>query len=533
MLGPVELSSSGRQLALGTPKQKAVLTLLLARAGTVITVEDLIDELWEGEPPASAVANVRQYANTLRRLLADQGGAPVLDRLGQGYRLTVDPATFDLSRFRDLTTSGRDALAAGDADSAVTFFDEGLGLWRGRPAADVTAGGWLTGWRTALQEERWSAVEDRAEALLALGRAEHVSTQLRDLLSAEPMRERGHALLVRARYQAGDVAGALASVEAARRVLADELGVEPGPELAELQQAVLRRDPALTVPPQRAVASAPPRPAAPAMEIVVPRQLPRDVTGFVGRAIHLRRLDSLLPDPSGGLPAGVVVVSAIAGTAGVARPLWRCTGRTGWPTGSPMVSSTSTCAASTWRRARWRPPRRCAGFLDAYGVPPGRVPAGLDAQVALYRSLLAGRRVLVVLDNARSAEQVRPAAARVAGLSGRGDQPGRADLPGRHRRGPSAVAGRAARSRGAATAGPASGCQAGGRGAGGGGGRSSRPAPACRWRWASRPPGPSRQISRWPASPPSWGPPAGGWTRWTPGTPPARYGRCSPGRTTR
>ena len=283
-----------------------------------------------------------------------------------------------------------------------------LGLWRGSLAADVVVGPVLAGWRVAVAEERLCAMEDRAEALIALGAHDRVSTQMREVLAGEPLRERSHALLIRARYQAGDVAGALAAFDAARRVLAEELGVEPGPELSGLQHAVLNRDPTLAGPIRPGPATA--AVAAPAGtrsgQSVVPRQLPADVAGFAGRAAYLRRLDVLLPGEQD--VSSAVVISAIAGTAGIGKTAlavhWAHRVADRFPDGQLYVNLRGFDPAG----APMVPAEAVRGFLDALGVPPERLPSSLDAQAALYRSLLAGKRMLVLLDNARDAEQVRP-----------------------------------------------------------------------------------------------------------------------------
>jgi DNA-binding SARP family transcriptional activator len=406
VLGPVEVYGSGRALPLGTPKQQTAFALLLVRAGTVVPVDDLVAELWEDDPPASAVANVRMYANNLRRVLMTASGAPILTRVGDGYRLMVDPAGFDLAIFRRLTGEARAAYARGDLAGAVSRFDEALVQWRGSPAAGVPAGRSLAAWRVAVQEERLSSVEDRAEALLGLNAHSVVCSQMAEVLSVEPLRERSHAMLIRARYQAGDVAGALAAYDVARRLLAEELGVEPGDELTRLQKAVLNRDPSLT--PAQVVAAGP-DPAGPSRPAIVPRQLPADVPGFTGRAAHLRRLDQLLPDSgqTGTAPAAVVI-SAIAGTAGIGKTAlavhWAHRVADRFPDGQLYVNLRGFDPTGS----PTDPADAVRGILTAYGVAPAQIPATLDAQAALYRSLLAGRRVLVVLDNARDAEQVRP-----------------------------------------------------------------------------------------------------------------------------
>jgi DNA-binding SARP family transcriptional activator len=168
-LGPFELYCGGRVVTLGAPKQKVVLALLVARANQTVPVCDLVNELWGDLPPASALANLRLYANNLRRLLAAGTGLPLVTRRGTGYVLVIDESLIDVYHFRASIRHGRAALLQGTYESAITYFDAGLRLWRGPVAADLPLGRLLTGWRAALKEERLSAVEDRDDALLRLG----------------------------------------------------------------------------------------------------------------------------------------------------------------------------------------------------------------------------------------------------------------------------------------------------------------------------------------------------------------------------
>ncbi|HEU5109649.1 MAG TPA: BTAD domain-containing putative transcriptional regulator, partial [Micromonosporaceae bacterium] len=379
-----------------------MLALLLARAEVVVTVDQLVEELWEGEPPPSAVANVRMYAARLRHILAAHHGGPALAKVGGGYRLSIGAADYDLSAFRGLVGEARAALDGGDLEAAESLFDNALELRRGPPLADLTLGPGLTGWRTAIEEELLSAVEDRADAELRLGAHDRACTELPPVLAAYPLRERCHALLARARYQAGDVAGALAALTRARQILADELGIEPGEELSALQTAVLNRDPSLALPERVVrVAAGEPRPGA----ALVPRQLPADVPHFAGRGDYLRRLDGLLADADRS-PA-TVLISAIAGTAGVGKTAlalhWAHHIADRFPDGQLYINLRGFGPGPVLPAAE-----AVRGFLDSLGVPPERVPTSADAQSGQYRSLLADRRMLVVLDNALDADQVRP-----------------------------------------------------------------------------------------------------------------------------
>lgn len=407
VLGALELHDGALPSPIGSPKQKTALALLLVRAGTVVPVEEFVAELWEGRAPASALVNLRSYAAGLRRLLSAAANAPVLAKRGSGYVVTLDRAEFDLPRFRELTAAGRVALNAGELPVAGARLHEALGLWRGPALADVSLGPALTAWRVAVHEQRLAAMEDHVEVLLGLGAVDRAAEQARDLVGAAPLRERAYALLMRAQYQAGDVAGALAAYDAARRGLVEALGIEPGEELRRLQRAVLNRD---LAPPTRwtttgAVVS--PRRA----EAVVPRQLPADVAGFTGRSAYLGQLDSLLSEAmlsDGDGPPAAVVISAIAGTAGVGKTAlavhWAHRVADRFPDGQLYVNLRGFDPGG----AAMSPSEAVRALLEAFEVAPQRIPASLNGQVGLYRSMLAGRRVLIVLDNARDAEQVRP-----------------------------------------------------------------------------------------------------------------------------
>nr|MDT0659373.1 AfsR/SARP family transcriptional regulator [Micromonospora sp. DSM 115978] len=245
MLGPLWLSYGRRIVAVGGPKRKATLSLLLVRANTLVPVEELIDELWGAQIPKSAPHNVRLYIANLRHLLRPLPGASVINRHGSGYQLTCDPDDLDVGRFRALVAAGRRAAADNDWGVALARLENGVGLWRGRALADVPVRSALSAWCAAVEVEWLGANEDLIEALLRTGAPDRAASRASELLAVDPMRERGYALLMRARYQTGDVAGALAAFASARRYMAEQLGVEPGVNLRQLQSAILSRDPGL------------------------------------------------------------------------------------------------------------------------------------------------------------------------------------------------------------------------------------------------------------------------------------------------
>jgi DNA-binding SARP family transcriptional activator len=237
ILGPLELNVDGRRLPLGAPKQRVVAALLIVRTNEAVTVDEVIDEIWGDHPPRSARANARMYAANLRRQLYD-----LLDVHRDWYRLALPDHRVDLAEFRRAIGQARVLLNQRDFAAALGRLDAALTTWTGRPLADVPVGPTLRWWRSALIDEHLRAREDRAEALLGLGAYDQAWLQAGEVLAQEPLRERAHALHIRARYEAGDTAGALAAHHDARRILADELGLDPGPELSALHQAMLRGD---------------------------------------------------------------------------------------------------------------------------------------------------------------------------------------------------------------------------------------------------------------------------------------------------
>ncbi|WP_239159930.1 AfsR/SARP family transcriptional regulator [Virgisporangium ochraceum] len=398
VLGPLRVHLDGEPVSLGAKKQRTVLALLVARANRTVGLDDLIDEVWPDDPPESAVANVRTYAANLRRAFAAAGSPDVIVRSGDGYQLTLDPPTCDALVFDDLRQRAADARAGGDLAGSARLLEEAGRLWRGSALAGVAAGTRLRAYAAALDEAQLATVEELAEVRVDLGAAAAALPALRELVTAHPLRERAQALLMRALHRQGDVAAALRVYTEARAALVEHLGVEPGPVLRAAQREILA-----------ATAAEPPDPGPkePAPAPVRPAQLPGDLPAFTGRAGHLRQLDEALAASRNG-PSPAVLITAIAGTAGVGKTAlavhWAHRIRESFPDGQLYVnlrgfdpSGSPVGAAEALR-----------GFLDALGVAAERVPPDLAERAALYRSLLADRRLLVVLDNARDAGQVRP-----------------------------------------------------------------------------------------------------------------------------
>lgn len=275
ILGPVEVLVDGRAVRLGAPKQRALLAKLLLARGTVVSRDQLMDAIWGDEPPASAAASLQVYVHGLRSVL----GAERIERHGPGYRANLEECELDLDRFEGLVARAERALAAGDADDAASDVEAALALWRG-PAltdlADEPLGAVEAG---PLNDSRLRALEIRNEALLALGEHSALVAELERLISDEPYRERLHEQYVLALYRDGRQKEALEAYQAARRMLSEELGVEPGGGLRELERAILRHEPSLAAPEAR-------RPA-----VVL---LPASTTSLIGRRLEVTAVTSLL-----------------------------------------------------------------------------------------------------------------------------------------------------------------------------------------------------------------------------------------------
>jgi len=256
ILGPLEVWRDGRPVQIGGAKERALLAFLLLHAGEAVSVDRLIDELWGDSPPATARKSVQVRVAGLRRAL---GGDVLLTR-GDGYLVRLEPNQLDLLRFEQLLSEGRDALAVGNPSAAVTKLDEALALWRGPALADFTYESFAQPAIARLDDLRVHARELRVDAELDLGQHARVIRQLEDLVAARPFRERPRGQLMLALYRDGRQAEALDVFRRTREEFVAELGIEPGPTLQQLQQAILRQDPSLDGPlaaPERSILAAP------------------------------------------------------------------------------------------------------------------------------------------------------------------------------------------------------------------------------------------------------------------------------------
>jgi DNA-binding SARP family transcriptional activator len=398
VLGTLEFQAGEHWTPIGAAKWRALLAALALRAGQVVATEQLIDELWGESPPPAARKLVASYVLRLRRLTGDPAGQVLLTR-SPGYQLTAARADVDALRFEDQLDAGRRALRDQDTEGAARLLAEALALWRGDALADVPRGPLATAAADRLEELRLTAIELRVEADIRRGHLADLAPELRQLTAAHPLRERLWYHLMSALARDGRQAEALAAYARARAVIAEELGANPGPDLQKLHHALLAGDPA--------PAGHPASDGRVTSVDAAPRQLPAAVRHFTGRSAELRWLTGLLDGAGPGGTGRGVTISAIGGTAGVGKTAlavhWahQVAGR--FPDGQLYVNLRGYDPEQPVPAAD-----ALAGFLRALGVAGPDIPADPEERASRYRSLLAGQRLLVVLDNARSAEQVRP-----------------------------------------------------------------------------------------------------------------------------
>jgi YVTN family beta-propeller protein len=318
ILGPLEVCDGGRPLALGGEKQQALLAILLLHRNEVVSADRLIDELWGESPPPGARQTLRAYVSKLRRAMATNGADPSAggeseptpgDRVvltsGRGYLVEVAPGELDLDRFADAAGRGRDALATGRPEDAARLFREALSLWRGPPLAEFTYERFAQSAIAQMEELHLGAVEERVEADLALGQARQLVGELGDLVARHPLRERQRAQLMLALYRSGRPADALEVYQDFRRTLSEELGLETGSALQQLELAILGRDPTLDLP---AAAEAPGATRAYRTGLPAPaRRRRRSVVLVVGALVAALVLVGVLVESSGVRAASAVM----------------------------------------------------------------------------------------------------------------------------------------------------------------------------------------------------------------------------------
>ncbi|MBB4979399.1 AfsR/SARP family transcriptional regulator [Streptomyces nymphaeiformis] len=437
LLGALRLTCEDREIRLGGGRQRAVLALLLLRHGRTVSVDELAETVWDGSPPPTARTQISICVAQLRKLFREAGvDGEVIATSHPGYRLDTEGHGLDLVDFLSLTGHASALAGSGRSAEAADAYRLALALWRG-PALDGLTGYALEQEACWLEEQRLTALDGHAELRLALGRHQELTAELAALVREHPLRERTRHSLMLAQYRSGRRADALETFRVGHQLSIDELGLEPGTALRELHHAVLCEDPAIAAPPTVPEPVAPVAPVAPAVPVahvtaeesagqpetspadspgeasapvdrgpalpappLAPSDLPPNIPSFTGRTAEIEVLDALLDGRPDGEPPRVALVTGVAGIGKTALAVhWSHRAAASFPDGCLHVDLGSAPAA---------PGEVLGRLLRSLGAPGERLPDDEASRISLYRRLLRGRRVLVVLDDASSFAQVAP-----------------------------------------------------------------------------------------------------------------------------
>ncbi|GAA4862784.1 AfsR/SARP family transcriptional regulator [Kitasatospora terrestris] len=424
VLGPVQAWHGERALALGSPQQQAVLTALLLSHGRPVTTDDLVDGIWGERTPPQALAALRTYVSRLRTVIEPnretRKPAEILVSVSDGYALRIPAQSLDLASFERQVAEAADAKSAGDYRGSHDLLLSALALWRGKPLPGVP-GPYAEAQRNRLAERQIAVAEERCAVALEIGLHAEVVSELSALCAAQPLRERLRELLMLALYRCGRQAESLGVYADTRKLLIEELGVEPGSGLAAMHARILAGDPTL----MPTAAAAPRGEVEESAAFVPPAQLPADVSDFSGRSKIVHELRDVLRAGSG----QAVVVTSLAGIGGVGKTTLAVHVAHGlrpdFPDGQLYVDLRGAGESPA------EPAVVLGDFLHALGVTD--TPDSLDQRAALYRSLLADKRMLILLDNARDARQLLPL---IPGVSGNAvmvtSRSRLAEIPGAH-----------------------------------------------------------------------------------------------------
>ncbi|WP_329567219.1 AfsR/SARP family transcriptional regulator [Kitasatospora sp. NBC_01266] len=423
VLGPVQAWRDGQPLALGSPQQQAVLTTLLLHHGRPVTTQELVDGLWGDRPPPQAVAALRTYISRLRSVVEPgrevRKPAELLISVRDGYALRIPDESLDLAIFNARVSEAAAARQSGQSETAHQLLTSALALWNGQPISGIP-GPYADAQRQRLAEHQVAAREERSAVALEIGLHAEIVAELTNLTAEQPLRERLRELLMLALYRSGRQADALNVYAATRKLLIDELGVEPGAALAAMHSRILSADPTL-------MNSAPELriPPAESATLAPPAQLPADVSDFSGRAELVGELREVLRGASG----QAVVVTSLAGIGGVGKTTLAVhvahSVRAEFPDGQLYVDLRGVSATPA------DPAVVLGDFLFALGVT--EAPESFEQRVVMYRSVLADRRMLIMLDNAHDAQQINPLIPGVAGCAVLATSRSRlAGIPGAH-----------------------------------------------------------------------------------------------------
>jgi DNA-binding SARP family transcriptional activator/tetratricopeptide (TPR) repeat protein len=407
ILGTVEAWTGQEWRPISATKWRLLLAVLLVRSGQPVPVDRLVEEIWGDRPPKGASNLVSVYVHKLRRLIGDEQGKVLVTR-APGYAAVLKPGELDADRFAELVTLGRKACEQGDAAGGVELLTQALEMWRGEPLADARAAPLVATEAEHLAESRVQATELRIQARLACGRHAEVVPEVHRLLVDFPLRERLWALLMQALWGAGRQAEALETYHQAQETIAEELGVDPGAELQQIYQQILNADSGNAAAARTGIVSVPVSAPAP----VVPAQLPPDIADFTGRAGQVAAVRGMLA-PSGdgdGEAAprdgpGVVRVALVVGSGGL--------GKTALAVHAAHAIAHQFPDGRLYANLRGathpaNPADMLARFLRDLGMDAARIPVDEEERALAYRTRLDGKRVLIVLDDARDAEQVAP-----------------------------------------------------------------------------------------------------------------------------
>lgn len=405
ILGQVMVNGVRGPVCLAGQREQKFMAVLLLSRGAAVSSDQIIDAVWDERPPSTARRQVQNSVSALRRRLATAGlGDDVIVMGPAGYHIELRPDELDVAVFDGRVGAARALAVAGDAERAVRELRAALNLWRG-PALAGLDGRKIGAAAHRLEEQRLVVVELCADLEMSLGREEEVIADITALVAEHPAREGLVGRLMLALYRCGRQTEALQLYTATRAFLLDEFGVDPGRRLQDLHGAILRGEQALqrdaaisaAAPPGASAASRAPAPPA-----VVPAQLPVKVAQFAGRLRQIKELDALLSEDCS------VRICIVAGMAGVGKTTlavhWAHQVAARFPDGQLYLSLRGYGPAESAMTAD----EALVGLLTGLGVPPGSIPTGTDAQAGLLRSLVAGRRMLVLLDNAHSVAQIRP-----------------------------------------------------------------------------------------------------------------------------
>ncbi|NES31780.1 hypothetical protein GCE86_24270 [Micromonospora terminaliae] len=394
MLGSLEAWDRAGGLAIGGTRTRCILAALLLESDRVVSVSRLVEATWD-DPPGSARVQAQNRVGSLRRLFRTVTAGPQIQTAGTGYLLSLGEWELDLHRYHQEIAHADALEREGRMAEASDALRTALNLWRGA-ALDGLPTSALQATAMQLEEHRLGTLERHLHLDLGLGRHRELIPDLTTLVGAHPYREGLHALLMLTLYRSGRQTEALQAYHRVRKLLNEQIGIEPGERLRTLHESLVRGEDASVPPPgardleQVTVQAA-----------VVPCELPPDITGFTGRAHALSQLDRLL-EATGSQPAAI-----ITGTAGVGKTAlavhWARRAASHFPDGQIHVDLRGHAAGPSLSASE-----ALGMLLRSLGVPPDRMPADLHAAAPLYRSTLAGKRILVVIDNVRSSEQVRP-----------------------------------------------------------------------------------------------------------------------------